>query len=629
MRSPDFKKELEKKKKKELKNNKTNSFLFIKNNIHNLIEYLRYRDLNVGVIIGTIVFIFIFILTLQVNGYSVISYIKLLHKTIVEEYMVFFVTIILIYSLIMIALFCIPVFGNHRFGSKSKEPKYSFFSWVSQIVCAGIGSSFFYNTISDLFIYLNTPYFVENNVVERSIATGILHRGYAGWFFYFIAGIPLAYYFHDKELPLAPRSYLYPILKEKIYGKLGDIVDVFIMICIFICITTSFSFFVLQLSGVISSSVNITNNAFTQSMLILILSIMISIIYILEIDKKVPSLSKFTFSLIIIFLCIYLFLGPTVKIFSTYATITKIYVFESPHIILNLPKYKNNHLDFVSNQTIFYWAWWCSWSCFMGLFIAKISSGRTVREYIIGSMTIPVMITIANYVIFALVTENIITNGAYTVKDFVQSAEGSILLINDYLIENTILNLIMFFCFIFAILVLSLLTINAAQVATQNMISADMEKVNIRQKVITVIMEGLFTILLITTGNIYGVGYLESGLIVLSIPMAIGLTICIGLFFYQIILDVVYYKLYQEKLGYRYENNDKKETIEYKVKEDIEDIDVVVFKKDDNILNVNVTSDKLEEVVIKESIKESIKDNIKDNIKDKNFDYEDYKKFKL
>ncbi len=574
------------KQKKSIKNlNKRFKNIRIKYSKTNILNYIKNSGTNVFTIIISSILLLLLMFTVKSSKSVYFDLAMILEKSVLEDYMMFFTTVIFLAGLALLIILCIPNFSSYKFGKEDEKPEYSFISWFAQVFCAGVGSSFIHSTVYEIFKNMDAPYFTSSTMLDRSVATGIFNRGFSGWAFYLIAAIPMAYYFHDKKLPLAPRSYLYPILKDKIYGKVGSIVDGFTIVVIFLCILNTFVFISVSISTMISDSFNLENGLLTQNFIVFLLLTFLIFAHVLKVDRIIPQFSNALVIVYLIYVLFYFLQGPTVKILSTYITVSKIYTINSGEIVLNLANYKNMHLDYVANESIYLFALWISWSSFMGLFIAKISRGRTVLECLFGIVIIPVFITLLNYSVFAILSEEIIINGSYVIQDFIDAGSTAIPLINEIIITDNFLNLYLYFIFIFLIISLTVTTISAAHASTDNIIKNDLSKVSIFQKVVSLLILGAFTKALISFGAIKAIHYIEAIVVILSIPIIIGLVIYFILFLYQVLDDVLYEKIYKETLGYRYDaltmlsiNLDENYNI-------TEDISTLKFGESDNIIN--------------------------------------------
>lgn len=281
--------------------------------------------------------------------------------------------------------------GNIKLGEDNSKPQYSFFSWISMLFAAGMGIGLMYFGVAETISHYANPA-VKDTVYKAKEAQlyTFFHWGIHGWAVYAVMGLVLAYFSYRYKLPLSIRSGLYPILKDKINGPIGDVVDVFALCSTFFGITATLGFGVVQLNaGLVSIGLVSESNFLFQSIIVFVVMLIAVLSTLTGLDKGVKKLSELNFSLAFILMGFVLIVGPTVYILSTFSEGIGYYINSFTSLTFNTFAYQKDGAEWFSNWTILYWAWWISWSPFVGLFIARISKGRTIREYIIAVLLIP------------------------------------------------------------------------------------------------------------------------------------------------------------------------------------------------------------------------------------------------
>lgn len=290
--------------------------------------------------------------------------------------------------LIIIAL---SKLGNIRLGSDNSRPKYSFFSWIAMLFAAGMGIGLMYFGVAETMSHYANP--AIDDTLQRAKEAQLytfFHWGIHAWAIYAVVGLVLAYFAYRYKLPLAIRSGLYPLLKDKIYGPIGNIVDTFALCSTFFGIATTLGFGVVQLNAGLQSIGLVPENSFTFQAIIVIVVMGIAIFSAFTgVDKGVKRLSELNLSLAFILMVFILIAGPTIYILSTFSEGIGYYISNLTNLTFNTFAYETEAQGWFSGWTIMYWAWWISWSPFVGLFIARISKGRTIREFIIAVLLIP------------------------------------------------------------------------------------------------------------------------------------------------------------------------------------------------------------------------------------------------
>lgn len=292
---------------------------------------------------------------------------------------------------LFLVIIALSKLGNIRLGSENSRPKYSFFSWIAMLFAAGMGIGLMYFGVAETMSHYADPAIGDTyqRAKEAQLYT-FFHWGIHAWAIYAVVGLILAYFAYRYKLPLAIRSGLYPLLKDKIYGPMGNIVDTFALCSTFFGITTTLGFGIVQLSAGLKSIGLINESSFTIQIILVIIIMAIALISATSgVDKGVKKLSEINLLGAFILMIFILVTGPTVYILGTFSEGIGYYISNLSNLTFNTYAYESEAKDWFSGWTIMYWAWWISWSPFVGLFIARISKGRTIREFIVAVLLIP------------------------------------------------------------------------------------------------------------------------------------------------------------------------------------------------------------------------------------------------
>jgi len=289
-------------------------------------------------------------------------------------------------------------YGKIRLGSNDSKPDYSFFSWISMLFAAGMGIGLMYFGVAEPMQHYSSEVFASNHYINREKNAQLytfFHWGIHAWAIYAIIGLSLSYFAYRYKLPLSLRSGFYPLLKDKINGKWGNAIDVFALCSTFFGITTTLGFGVVQVNSGLEILGIVPENSFIYQILIVAVLVSLSITSaVTGVDKGIKILSNINIVSVACLLLFVLFAGPTVYLIGSFTEGLGNYVTNFFSLTFNTHVYEQETLPWFYDWTILYWAWWISWSPYVGLFIAKISKGRTIREFIAAVLIIP---TIFNF----------------------------------------------------------------------------------------------------------------------------------------------------------------------------------------------------------------------------------------
>ena len=293
--------------------------------------------------------------------------------------------------------------GNIKLGNDEEEPEFGFLSWLAMLFAAGMGVGLmFFGVAEPLTHYLSdiTTGSAEHKQQEALLHT-LFHWGIHAWSVYGMIALALAYFGFRYKLPLALRSCFYPLLKERINGKLGDLIDIMALLATLFGIITTLGFGASQLGAGLHQLGWISKNSFSlQIVVIAVVMSLATFSAISGVGKGVKILSELNLTLAFFLLIFVLVTGPTLYLLSAFSDNIGTYLSNLVQLSFKTYVYEQEHTGWFSGWTILYWAWWCSWAPFVGLFIARISKGRTIREFIFGVLVIPSMFGILWFTVF-------------------------------------------------------------------------------------------------------------------------------------------------------------------------------------------------------------------------------------
>lgn len=305
----------------------------------------------------------------------------------------FFILSVNVYLIFMIYL-AFSRFGNLRIGGPKAKPEFKTISWFAMLFSAGMGIGLLFWSISEPVFHFNTPPMTEGGTPEaarQAMNFTFLHWGFHAWAIYALVGLALAYFAYSRGLPLTIRSVFYPFLGDRIYGRIGNIIDIFAVLATLFGLATSLGLGVKQIAAGLEHVFAIDKGITTQVVLIAGITLIATISVILGVDKGVKVLSEWNMRIAVLLLLLVLVLGPTIFIFKSFVQNTGNYFYSFLQTATWTESYTGNNWQ--NSWTVFYWGWWIAWSPFVGMFIARISKGRTIQEFILGVLIVPSLVT--------------------------------------------------------------------------------------------------------------------------------------------------------------------------------------------------------------------------------------------
>lgn len=417
--------------------------------------------------------------------------------------------------------------GKIRLGGDESKPEFSRFSWYAMLMSAGMGIGLMFWSVGEpIYHFAGSPIFGSENAVHTALATTYFHWGIHPWAIYGIISLALAYFTFNKKLPLSPRSFFYPIFKERIFGFLGDVIDTLAVIAALAGLATSLGLGVQQINSGLSHLFNIPNSLTIQVILIAVITLIATASVVSGIDKGVKFLSELNIKAAFILMMIILLVGPTFTIIKDIFASSGLYLTGFVNASLNV-----NQLDsgWAQGWTIFYWAWWISWSPFVGMFIAKISKGRTIREFITAVLLVPTVLSIFWLGIFGSTALNIDANTAGAVTSAVNSNLSVALfqmidLINVSFFVD-ILKLLVNLLAVFLVITFFVTSSDSGSLVVDSLASGGKIKSPVGQRVFWALMEGFIAAVLLIIGGEQALSILQAAVITTGLPFAMILMI--------------------------------------------------------------------------------------------------------
>lgn len=303
--------------------------------------------------------------------------------------------------LLTVVIVALSRYGDIKLGPDHSEPDYSSLTWFAMLFSAGMGIGLMFFGVAEPVMHFISPPTGEGGTVDaarEAMKITFFHWGLHAWAIYAIVAMILAYFAYRHGLPLTLRSALYPLIGERIYGPAGHAVDIFAIIGTVLGVATSLGLGVTQINTGLNHLYGVPISVPVQIGLIIGTTALATLSVVSGLDKGVRRLSELNLSLAVLLMLLVLIAGPTVFILQTFVQNTGNYLSQIVTATFNLYAYEPN--DWIGGWTLFYWGWWLAWSPFVGLFIARISRGRTIREFVTGVLLVPTAFTLLWMTIF-------------------------------------------------------------------------------------------------------------------------------------------------------------------------------------------------------------------------------------
>ena len=418
-------------------------------------------------------------------------------------------------------------FGHIRLGPDDSRPDFGRASWLSMLFSAGIGIGLMFFGVAEPVTHYMQPPVGEGATPEaarQALQLTLLHWGLHGWAIYAVVGLSLAYFAFRHQLPLTIRSSLYPLLGDRIHGPLGHAADIFAVLGTLFGVATSLGLGVMQVNAGLNYLFGLPVSISAQLALIAGITFIATISVVLGLHAGIRRLSLLNMALAVALMLFVLVTGPTLHLLQALMQNTGQYFASLPELSLKLYVYEPNP-DWLADWTLFYWGWWIAWAPFVGMFIARVSRGRSIREFILGVMFIPLGFTLMWMTFFGNTAIDMIAGQGIT-ELAERVAEDSAVALFQFLEQ---LPFSAFLSLIATLLVISFFVTSSdsGSLVVDTLTSGGAMHPPTWQRVFWAVMEGLVAAVLLVAG---GLSALQTAAVASALPFAIVmLLMCYGL----------------------------------------------------------------------------------------------------
>jgi len=423
-------------------------------------------------------------------------------------------------------LFAVMPFGRIRIGGPSAKPEFGTLSWLAMLFSAGVGIGLLFWGAAEPLAYFSgwsgTPLNVDAGTEEArrmAMSATIFHWGLHPWAVYALMGLALAFFSYNKGLPLTIRSCFYPLLGERVWGWSGHIIDMLAVLATLFGLATSLGFGAMQAAAGLNILFGIDPGITTQIGIIIGVTSVATLSVIRGINKGIKVLSNINIVLAILLLLFVLLAGPTLAILVGIPSNTA-------HYVLNMVSLSNwfNRPDFEWYQTwtIFYWAWWISWSPFVGMFIARVSKGRTVRQFLAAVLVMPVGVSVLWFTVFGTTAITQAQAGLGKIAEPMTDAS----LVLFHMLANLPMTEIVSSFAIILLLIFFVTSSDSGSLVIDTITAGGKLHAPVPQRIFWASMEGLVAAILLFGGGGQVLGALQAGAIATALPFSIVLLLC-------------------------------------------------------------------------------------------------------
>jgi choline/glycine/proline betaine transport protein len=304
-------------------------------------------------------------------------------------------------------------YGTIKLGPQHSRPDYGVFAWAAMLFAAGIGIDLMFFSVAGPVTHYLAPPEGEAQTVEaarQGVVWTLFHYGITGWAMYALMGMALGYFSFRYHLPLAIRSALYPLIGKRIHGRVGDAVDLAAIIGTIFGISVSLGIGVIQLNYGLNFLFGIPEGTAAQIGLIVVAVLVATVSAVAGVDRGIRRLSEINVVLALVLMFYVLVFENPVQLLNALVLNIGDYVSRFPSMTLNTFAY-DPPVDWLNDWTLFFWAWWVAWAPFVGLFLARISRGRTIRQFVTATLVVPLLYTLTFLSVFGNSALSVVRQG--------------------------------------------------------------------------------------------------------------------------------------------------------------------------------------------------------------------------
>jgi choline/glycine/proline betaine transport protein/BCCT family betaine/carnitine transporter len=480
-------------------------------------------DMNPVVALTTAIFILIFVIYAIINLEHANKMFELVKNYIITRFdWVFILTSN--FAIVICLYFAFSKLGSVKIGGVNSKPQFTNFAWYSMLISAGMGIGLMFWAVGEPLYHSEfiPPIFKNGEIAYSAMATTFFHWGLHPWGIYALIGLALAFFAYNKNLPLSLRSVFYPLFGDKVFGTLGDIIDTLAVLSCLFGLATSLGLGVQQVNSGLNYLTGLPMNVYIQVSLIAIITGIATLSVVSGIDKGVKFLSEMNIKIALVFMLAVLIIGPTGYIIRLFSNSLGVYLGGLVKSAFFISQGKNT---WQGDWSVFYLAWWISWSPFVGMFIARISKGRTIREFVLAVLIVPSLLSFIWLSVFggAAMYINSEAGGALfaVVQDNLPVAMFEMINMLNFPFLGGLFRIILSILGTALVISFFITSSDSGSIVVDNIISGGKLDSPVAQRIFWACMEGVVAAALLLIGGEKALGALQTAVISTGLPFAI------------------------------------------------------------------------------------------------------------
>ncbi|PLS04261.1 glycine betaine uptake BCCT transporter [Neobacillus cucumis] len=339
-------------------------------------------------------------------------------------------------------------YGNIRLGRSTDRPDFSTASWLAMLFGAGMGVGIVYWSVAEPVTHYTAPPYGKAYTIDAAntaMKYTFFHWGLHPWAIYTVIGLALAFFQYNKRLPAAISSAFHPILGDRIYGPIGKTIDILSIFATVFGIATSLGLGAMQVTAGMHDIFGIPNTLFIQLIVILVATVLFIISLNTGLERGIKYLSNAAIIFSVALIVLILIVGPALTVIKVFFNTTGLYLSDFLQMSLRLSPFGKGE-KWIASWTLFYWAWWIAWAPFVGMFIARVSRGRTIKEFVVGVLIVPTLGTCLWMSVFGGSALDLVQNPGNRdlAKHIAENINLSIFIFFDHLPFSTLLSILGF-----------------------------------------------------------------------------------------------------------------------------------------------------------------------------------------
>ncbi len=482
-------------------------------------------EINPPVFFGSAILILFFVLFAAFLPKQASELFSGLQSQVINKFGWFYVLVVASFLLFVIYL-AISKNGDVKLGPDHSKPDYSYLSWFAMLFSAGMGIGLMFFGVAEPVMHYASPPEADPATVEAArdaMRITFFHWGLHAWAIYAVVALSLAYFAFRYKLPLTIRSSLYPLIGDRIHGWIGHSADIFAVLGTLFGVATSLGFGVIQVNSGLNYLFDVPVSPQTQIILIVVITGFASLSVGLGLDSGIRRISELNVILAVLLLGFVLIAGPTFFLAETFVQNIGIYATSLFESTFNLYAYEPR--GWIGGWTLFYWGWWIAWSPFVGMFIARVSRGRTIREFVIGVLFVPVGFTFLWMTVFGDTALHMILEQGITQLTDAVAADTSVALFQFF--ENLPFSGVISFLATLLVVTFFVTSSDSGSLVVDMLTSGGDLESPLWQRLFWAFSEGLVAITLLLAG---GLGALQAATIASALPFSVVMIcMCWGL----------------------------------------------------------------------------------------------------